>query len=172
MIKIGMLLLVWAFQTSIYTYKIPDVKGDTIDLNNFRDKKILLVNIATQSRYAAQLEKLEELHNLYKDSLVIIAFPSNSFGHEPGANAGIETICRQQYGAHFLIVAKNSVKGADAQPVYQWLAQYGKNGVTDITIPDDFEKILLSREGKLMGIFGPSVDPMSKRLREAVQLQQ
>lgn len=169
MIKIITLSLVWWLQTSIYSYKVPGIDGNMIDFNDFRNKKILLVNIATQSSYATQLQKLQQLHNLYKDSLVIIAFPSNSFNHEPGTNATIATVCRTQYDVHYLIAEKANVSGTDMQPVYKWLTTFSENGVMDGTILGDFEKLLLDKHGKLAGIFAPSVDPMSPQLINAIK---
>ncbi len=68
--------------TSIYSFDVQTINKGTIHLSDYTNKKILLVNIATGSEYANQLQSLEQLYQTYKDSLVVIAFPSNSFGNE------------------------------------------------------------------------------------------
>ena len=81
------------FITSIYSLSITDVNGNTISLSAFQGKKIMLVNIATGSDKVAQLAGLQQLHQQYHDSLIIIAFPSASFGHETRSNSEIKQFC-------------------------------------------------------------------------------
>jgi glutathione peroxidase len=171
MIKILIVSMVWMFQTSIYSYKVQGIHGNIIDFNSFRNKKILLVNISTKSRYSAQLQQLEQLYNQNKDKLVIVAFPSNSFGHEPGSNKTIEAHYRNQAGVHFLIAAPNAVNGAAVQPVYKWLSSATENGVMDGTLLGDFQKFLVNEQGKLVGVFSPEVEPLSAQLVDVIKAE-
>ncbi|MEI9806772.1 MAG: hypothetical protein WDO16_02200 [Bacteroidota bacterium] len=95
----------------MYNFVIPGAGGQSINFNDFRNKKILLVNIATGSDRVAQLGQLQQLQEQYADSLVVIGFPSNSFGNETRNNAGIKEFCESQYGVSFLLTRTGNVKG-------------------------------------------------------------
>lgn len=153
---------------SIYSFQINSASGDQINFNDFRNKKILLVNIATGSEDVNQLEQLEQLCQIYKDSLVVIAFPSNSFGNEPLSNLEIDNFCRSNYHTTFLIAEKQDVIGDSIQPVYHWLALKTENGRADTRIKTDFQKFLIDKDGYLIGIFSSSVNPLSNELTNVI----
>jgi glutathione peroxidase len=167
-ILIACFCLAGLFQTSIYSYSFTGISGSTINLNDFRGKKILLVNIATNSKDTAQLGQLEELYQTFHDSLVIIAFPSNSFGNEPRTNAGIDSFCQANYHYHFIIAEKADVKGSSMQSVYSWLASSSENGVINAPIERDFEKYLINGNGDLIGLYAHIVEPTSTTIRNAI----
>lgn len=153
-----------ALPASIYSFVVGGANGSGIDFDNFRNKKILLVNIATNSPRAGQLGELQQLQEQYGDSLVIIGFPSNSFGNESRSNAEIVEFCQSQYEVSFFIAAKGAVKGSNAQAVYQWLTRQSENGVADSEVKSDFQKYLIDRNGELLGIFSGSVSPLDNQL--------
>ena len=153
---------------SIYSLTITTAGGNTISLSQFQGKKILLVNIATNSPRAGQLAKLEQLYQQHKDSLVVIAFPSNSFGNEPRGNVAIDSFCHNTYHVSFLVATKEAVSGTGIQPVYQWLTTLGQNGVMNGTILGDFLKFLVDKNGNLVGVFAPSVDLMGSEIQNAI----
>jgi glutathione peroxidase len=155
--------------TSLYDLSLPDAAGGTISLSNFRGKKILLVNIATSSRYTSQLASLEQLYQKFKDSLVIIAVPSNSFGHEPRDNSQIEQYLSSEFGVHVIVAGKANVAGSGQHPVFDWLTHRAENTAMDNTINNDFWKFLIDERGHLIGAFVSSVDPMSNAVQTAVQ---
>ena len=93
--------------SSIYSITISNGPGTNIPLSNYQGKLILIVNIATGSDKVAQLGGLQQLKQQYGDSLVIIGFPSNSFGHESRNNAEIKQFCESNYGVSFLLAAKS-----------------------------------------------------------------
>ena len=156
------------FTSSIYSFQINSSAANKIDFNDFRGKKMLLINIASGSEYVGQLEQLEQLHQLYKDSLIIIAFPSNSFGNEPMNNMEIDNFCRANYHTNFMIAEKNEVVSDGVQLVYNWLALKSENGICDTRVADDFQKFLIDNNGMLKGIFSPSVNPMSYELKRYI----
>jgi glutathione peroxidase len=154
--------------SSIYSYQFTDTDGNTVNMSAYQGKKILLVNIATGSSRVSQLAELQQLHQQYGDSLVIIAFPSNSFGNETRSNAEIKQFCQSNYGATFKIAAKNNVTAAGIQPIYNWLANISENGMMNGVVGADFQKFLIDKEGKLVGIFSPSVKPTHSSVIDAV----
>ncbi len=154
-----------ATQTSIYDYSVEGLEGDTIHFANYRGKKILIVNTASECGYTSQYEDLEKLYQQYKDKLVIVGFPANNFGgQEPGSNAQIKEFCKKNYGVSFPMAAKISVQGNDIAPIYQWLCSKSLNGVMDAEISWNFNKFLIDENGKIIEKFGSNTNPMSEAI--------
>lgn len=154
--------------TSFYSLQITDVNGNTRSMEEFRHKRILLVNIATNSSKVAQLGELQQLQQQWGDSLVIIAFPSNSFGNETRSDEQIRQLCQSAYGSTYVIASKGSVRGAGIQSVYSWLGSSSNNGVMNAVITHDFQKLLIDREGKIVAVFNGAVSPLSTAVQNAV----
>lgn len=166
MLKILTVLL--CFTTSIYTVPYTSSNGTTGSFSAFQGKKILIVNIATGSDKVSQIGQLQNLYQQYQDSLVVIAFPSNSFGNESKTNTEIRQTCETVFNATYVIAEKGDVTGASMIPVYQWLSSQTANGVMNVVIKGDFQKILIDGNGNLIGVFGPDIDPMDARIRSAI----
>lgn len=150
---------------SIYDFKVEALDGSTIDFSQFKGKKILIVNTASECGYTPQYEGLETLYEKYKDRLVIVGFPANNFGgQEPGSNSAIKEFCKKNYGVTFPMAAKISVKGDDVAPIYKWLCSKSENGVLDAEIKWNFNKFLLDENGKIIAKFDSKVTPMSGEL--------
>lgn len=164
-------LLLYVFTTSIYSLEYQDIDGATQSMNQYQGKKILLVNIATSGPGVGQLSKLQALQQTYSDSLVVIGFPSNSFGHETRTNAQIKEFCQTNYGVTFRLAAKNPTDGLGIQPIYQWLTNSIDNGVISGPVKNDFQKYLINESGMLIGVFAPSVDPLSPQITGAITNQ-
>ena len=154
---------------NIYNFKVAAIDGGEIDFASFKGKKILIVNTASQCGYTPQYKELEQLHQKYKDKLVIIGFPANNFGQqEPGNNQEIKSFCTKNYGVSFLMAAKISVVGEDMAPIYQWLTQKEKNGVMDAIVTWNFNKFLLNEQGELLKKFDSSVNPLSEEITSEI----
>ena len=134
------------FVVNFYSLQFQAADGALVSMSSFQGKKILLVNIATGSNHTGQMAGLQQLQQQYADSLVVIAFPSNSFGGEPRSNADILLFCQGTYNTTFRIVAKSSITGPDIHPVYRWLSQQTENGSVNLSIGGDFQKVLISSE--------------------------
>jgi glutathione peroxidase len=160
--------LVALYITNIYSLQYTDIDGNQINMSNYQNKKILLVNIATGSEKVSQLAGLQQLYQLYGDSVVIIGFPSNSFAKEPRSNAEIKQFCQANYGVTFKLAAKNSVSGAGVQTIYNWINHVSENGLIDIPINRDFQKVLIGKDGSIQGVFSSSVNPMDSSIQNAL----
>lgn len=156
-------------ETSIYSLSIPSVNGGTISFSQYQGKKILLVNIATGSSRVQQLEGLEQLYQQHKDSMVVIGVPSNSFGSEPLSGSELENVLRNTYGVTFPLAGKVAVAGDSAHAVYKWLVTKTENGVLQSRIKGDFQKYLLGKQGKIVGVFDTATAPLSDRIQTAIQ---
>lgn len=148
---------------SIYDYEVQLNNGDTVKLENFKGKKILLVNTASDCIYTRQYEMLQSLWEQNKDRLVVIGFPANDFGEqEQGSDAEIATFCSKNYGVTFPLSHKSTVIHDDEQhPVYQWLTQKDKNGWNEQPPSWNFAKYLVDEYGRLAAYFEPAVPPIS-----------
>jgi len=138
--------------------------GQTISMEQFKGKKLLLVNTASACGYTGQYAELEELYKKYKDQLVIIGFPANDFKQQEQKNdEEIAEFCKVNYGVTFLLAKKSSViKGAEQHPVFAWLSDACKNGWNDEEPTCNFCKYLVDEEGILKAFFPQTVSPLDK----------
>lgn len=147
---------------SIYDFKVESLDGGTIDFADFKGKKILVVNTASECGFTPQYADLEELYKQYKDKLVIVGFPANNFGgQEPGSNHEIASFCQKNYGVTFPMAAKVSVKGEDQAEIFRYLADKNLNGVKNTTILWNFTKFLLDENGRLIDSYISTTKPTS-----------
>jgi glutathione peroxidase len=159
---------------SFYDYKVKTIDGKEFDLSKLKGKKIMVVNTASKCGNTPQYEFLEKLYQkMDKSKFVIIGFPANNFlSQEPGTNAEIGEFCTKNYGVTFPIMEKVSVCNYDYKSVpldtakaektatseiYQWLTKKELNGVMDIKIEWNFQKILIDENGHIMGTIPPKV---------------
>lgn len=153
-----------------YTFKMKAIDGTEIDFNQFKGKKVLLVNTASKCGYTPQYKELEELHEKMGDRLVILGFPANNFGgQEPGSNSEIASFCEKNYGVTFQLFEKISVKGNDQHPLYQFLSTKSLNGWNDESPSWNFCKYLVDETGQLIKFYKSGVNPMSEEILSAVQ---
>jgi glutathione peroxidase len=153
---------------SIYSYRVSSISYGEIKFNDYQHKKILIVNTATGSNLASQLTQLEQLYLQHQDSVVVIAFPSNSFGNEPGTNADIKNTMEGTYGITFPIAIKSPVIGDTANVIYQWLRSKLMNGVMNGKTKGDFQKYLIDMDGKIVAEFDGTISPTSTALLNAL----
>lgn len=150
---------------NIYQFDVESIDGGKIDWNNFKGKKILVVNTASKCGYTPQYKDLETLYKQYGNKVTVIGFPANNFmGQEPGTNAEIAQFCSSNYNVTFPMAAKISVKGSDMAPLYQWLTSKQKNGVLDAEVGWNFNKFLLDENGRLIAWFPSKVKPMDQEI--------
>jgi glutathione peroxidase len=134
-------------------------------LSNFKGKYILFVNVASKCGFTPQYEELEELHKTYKDNLVVIGSPCNQFGkQEPGSSTEIQEFCKLNYGVSFLIIEKLDVKGINQHPLYTWLTTKKLNNKKSSSVKWNFQKYLVSPEGKLIDYYFSITKPMSSKI--------
>lgn len=160
--------IVFSATVSIYTFKVDSIGGQEIDFDNFRGKKMLVVNIATGSADTQQLYLLQQLYEQYSDSLVIVAFPSNSFGNEPHSNAEIQGILNDTYHVTFPVAGISDITGEGANAIYKWIANKDDNGVLKSIPKTDYWKYLISSKGEIIGVFTEAVSPMNSKVTNAV----
>ncbi|MGV3459407.1 MAG: glutathione peroxidase [Flavobacterium sp.] len=148
-------------ENTIYQFKVTDLYGKEFDFATLKGKKVMIVNTASECGLTPQYKDLEALYKEYKDKgFVIVGFPANNFmEQEPGTNAEIASFCERNYGVTFPMMEKISVKGDDIAPIYAFLTQKSKNGVSDNEMVWNFQKFLIDENGHLVKSIHPKTLP-------------
>lgn len=155
-------------QNTIYEFKFNTITGEEKSFSEFKGKKILLVNTASECGYTPQYSELQEMHKNYGNQLVIIGFPANNFGgQEPKGNEDIAVFCKKNYGVTFLMAEKISVKGSDIHPIFEWLIQQ-ENPYFKGDVKWNFEKFLIDENGHVVARFRSTVKPMAKEITDLI----
>ena len=155
---------------SFYDFYAQDIDGNIISMNDFKDKKVLVVNVASRCGYTPQYEGLQKLHETYGDSLVVLGFPSNDFmWQEPGSNTEIKKFCKTNYGVTFPMFSKIHVKGRKQHPIYDWLSDSKLNGWNDDSPSWNFNKYLLDENGAIIELYGADVKPLDTLITRHLQ---
>ncbi|MEJ6735730.1 MAG: glutathione peroxidase [Flavobacteriales bacterium] len=156
--------------SSIYDIQINSLMGNKIDLKKYKGKHILIVNVASKCGYTSQYKELQELHEKYKNKLVVIGVPCNQFGsQEPGNAKEIESFCQKNYGVEFLITEKVEVKGNNQHPLYKWLMSKELNKVNSSIVKWNFQKYMIDTEGKYIDVFYSATKPNSTKITKFLE---
>ncbi len=145
--------------------QVKSIDGKDVDFSQFKGKKVLIVNVASECGYTPQYEDLQKLYETYKDKLVILGFPANNFGsQEPGNNEEIQEFCKKNYNVTFPLFEKISVLGDDQHPIYKWLTTKKMHGWNDKQPKWNFNKYMLDESGNLIKYYSSSVKPMDDEI--------
>ncbi|CAH1546404.1 Glutathione peroxidase [Vibrio rotiferianus] len=135
--------------------------------DTFKGKTLLVVNTASQCGFTPQFEQLEQLHQTYKDqNFAVVGFPSNDFRQDRGSEEKTAKICYLDYGVTFPMMARTSVLGEDANPVFAEISTQA-----GITPKWNFYKFLINKEGKVVATFPSSTSPTSTTLTNMIEQQ-
>ena len=152
---------------SFHDFKVKALDGKEIDFSQYKGKKVLLVNTASECGYTHQYADLQKLHETHGSDVEVIGVPANNFGgQEPGSNEDIAEFCEKNFGVNFQLLEKTSVVGEDRHQLYTWLEQNAPNGEK----PDwNFCKYLVDEDGKVVAFYNSKVKPMSEEVLAAIQ---
>jgi glutathione peroxidase len=156
------------YEQLFFDLNIKNIEGEILNFSKYKDKTILLVNVASKCGFTNQYADLQELYDKYKSKgLVVIGIPSNQFGgQEPGSNNDIKNFCTVNFNISFPITSKYDVKGENAHPIYLWAKEnYGKSAVPKW----NFHKILINKNGKIEDTFASFTNPMSKKIMSKIE---
>ena len=144
-------------------YKQVVKKSDMTDttLEEFKNKVLLIVNVASECGLTYQYEGLQDLHNKYKENgFEVLGFPCNQFGaQEPGTNEEIQFFCTEKYDVSFNVFNKIDVNGQDADPFYEFLKNERPGIMGTKNIKWNFSKFLVNKNGEVVKRYGPTTKP-------------
>ncbi len=146
---------------SIYDFQVKDIDGHAMDLQRYKGRVMLIVNVASQCGFTPQYAGLEELNKKYKaKGLSVLGFPCNQFlGQEPKAEKEIKTFCSSRFGVSFDMFSKIEVNGKGTHPLYQYLKKQAGGALGIDAIKWNFTKFLVDRHGKVVARYAPSITP-------------
>ena len=145
---------------NVYEIPVTSINGDTMTLERYRGKTLVIVNVASQCGFTPQYQALEDLYRRHQDDLVVLGFPCNQFGRqEPGSNEQIREFCKENYSVTFPLFAKLDVNGRNAHPLYQHLKAAKKGFLGREAIVWNFTKFLVSKNGDVLKRYGSRVKP-------------
>tara|TARA_B110001450_G_scaffold253272_1_gene276425 strand:- start:517 stop:1020 length:504 start_codon:yes stop_codon:yes gene_type:complete len=151
------------YDKKFYNFQINGINNETIDLALYKNKTILLVNVASNCGFTKQYTDLQNLYEKFKEkNFFVIGIPSNQFGgQEPGSNKDIKDFCETNFDITFPIMSKYDVKGDNAHPIYLWAKKnYGSSAIPKW----NFHKILINKEGKIENTYASFTNPLSSKI--------
>lgn len=157
---------------NLYDFKMKALIGDqTIDLSQYKGKKVVLINVASKCGFTPQYADWEAFHKKYGKDIIVLGFPANNFGgQEPGSDEEIATFCQKNYGVTFQLFDKIDVVGTMQHPLYKWLSTKALNGWNDKAPTWNFCKYVVDEKGQLTNFFASAVTPTDPEFRKAVGL--
>ena len=145
----------------IYDHVVKDAKMNEVSIGAFKEKVLLVVNVASECGFTYQYEGLQKLYSKYaQDGLEILGFPCNQFkAQESGTNEEIQFFCTEKYDVSFNVLNKIDVNGQDADPFYEFLKNERPGIMGTKNIKWNFSKFLVNKNGEVIKRYGPTTKP-------------
>tara|TARA_A100001015_G_scaffold309817_1_gene409964 strand:+ start:949 stop:1494 length:546 start_codon:yes stop_codon:yes gene_type:complete len=174
-ILIGLTFFMFLYKSTVnanydkifYDFKIQSISGKIINLKDFENKVILVVNTASYCGFTKQYADLQKLWDMYKEKgLIVLGIPSNSFNQEKNSDDQVKDFCQVNFNINFPLSTISDVKGDNAHEIYKWAKNnYGKSAVPKW----NFYKILINKEGKIEETFTSFTNPVSKKIINRIE---
>ena len=150
---------------TIFDVDIDALTGGSAELDRYRGRAVLVVNVASRCGMTPQYAGLQSLHDTYADrGLVVLGVPCNQFGgQEPGSASEIEEFCQVNYGVTFPLTEKVDVNGAGRHSLYRELIDDGGD------VQWNFEKFVVGPDGEVAARFGPQTEPQDGQLVAVIE---
>ncbi len=149
--------------TSFFDISAQSIDGDTVSMSQFKGKKIIILNVASECGYTPQYGAWENFYKANSDKVVVLGFPCNQFGgQESGSNTEIKSFCQKNYGVSFPMFDKIDVKGKSQSPIYAWLSDKNQNGWCEKVPTWNFCKYLIDENGVLLDFFASGIEPTNE----------
>ena len=141
---------------TVYDYKVKDIDGKEVAMSDFKDKVLLIVNVASNCGFTPQYKGLQDLYEKYsKDGFEVLAFPCNQFGsQEKGSEQDIKEFCTNNYAVTFPIFSKVEINGKKAEPLFKFLKQQIKGFMGTESVKWNFSKFLVNKNGQVVKRYG------------------
>mgnify|MGYP005714607129 FL=1 len=158
-------------EPNIYSINFQDSKEEEKNLEEYKGKYILIVNVASKCGLTPQYEGLKQIQDSYEKDLQVIGFPCNQFmGQEPGTDEEIQTFCKTKYDVNFPVMKKIEVNGSNTHPLYEYLKSE-KTGILTEAIKWNFTKFLVDRDGNVIKRYSPQTEPseIEEELKDIIE---
>ncbi|MDT0690862.1 glutathione peroxidase [Salegentibacter sp. F188] len=146
---------------NFYDFEAETITGETISMDRYKGKTVVIVNTASKCGLTPQYEGLETLYQQYESQgLVVLGFPCNQFANQESGNAkDIQEFCQVNYGVSFPMFAKVDVNGKNAHPLFKYLKSNLRGGLFGSKIKWNFTKFVIDKNGKPVKRFAPTTRP-------------
>ena len=151
-----------------YDFNFNDLDGSPLKLPEYKNKVIIVVNVASQCGFTKQYKDMQKIWEEYQDKgIIMLGVPSNDFGNqEPGTSEEIKNFCEAKFGITFPMTEKITVKGENAHPFYKWAKEnHGKSAIPKW----NFHKIIIGRDGKVIDTFASITNPSSGKFIKFIE---
>jgi len=155
------------YEKVFFDFNIKSISGDIINLKDYKNKVVLVVNTASYCGFTKQYEDLQVLWEKYKSKgLIVLGVPSNTFNQEKANDKDVKQFCEVNFNIDFPLTTIINVKGKDAHEIYKWAENnYGKAAIPKW----NFHKILIGKEGKIIDTFTSFTNPLSKKIINKIE---
>ena len=175
LVFIGLLIIMFFFKNSVsanydkvfFDFQLNSISGKLIDLKEYKNKVILVVNTASYCGFTKQYDGLQSLWEKYNSKgLIVLGVPSDSFNQEKKTNKDVKEFCDVNFNISFPLTQIVKVKGEKAHPVYKW----AKKNFGNSAVPKwNFHKILINKEGKVQNTYSSLTKPMSNKIISEIE---
>ena len=155
------------YEKIFFDFKINSITGEIINLNDYQNKLVLVVNTASYCGFTKQYDDLQLLWEKYRsDGLIVLGVPSNSFNQEKKADTEVKKFCDVNFNIDFPMTTITEVKGENSHEIFKWAEKnYGKSAIPKW----NFHKILINKEGKVEDTYNSFTKPMSKKITSKIE---
>ena len=155
------------YEKKFYDFSIESITGEKINLNDYKNRVILVVNTASYCGFTKQYDELQELWDLYREKgLIVLGVPSNSFNQEKNNNKDVKEFCEMNFNINFPLTTITEVKGKNSHELFKWAKENHGNSAEPKW---NFHKILINKDGKVEDTFASFTKPLSKKLIKAIE---
>ena len=155
------------YEKIFFDFKINSITGEIINLKDYQNKLVLVVNTASYCGFTKQYDDLQLLWEKYRsDGLIVLGVPSNSFNQEKKEDTEVKEFCDVNFNIDFPMTTITEVKGENSHEIFKWAEKnYGKSAIPKW----NFHKILINKEGKIEDTFNSFTKPMSKKITSKIE---
>jgi len=155
------------YEKIFFDFKINSITGEIINLKDYQNKLVLVVNTASYCGFTKQYDDLQLLWEKYRsDGLIVLGVPSNSFNQEKKGDTEVKEFCDVNFNIDFPMTTITEVKGENSHEIFKWAKKnYGKSAIPKW----NFHKILINKEGKIEETYNSFTKPMSKKITSKIE---
>ena len=156
------------YEKKFYDFSIESITGEKINLKDYKNRVILVVNTASYCGFTKQYGELQKLWDTYKsEGLIVLGVPSNSFNQEKNDEKEIKDFCEVNFNINFPMTSIYEVKGDKAHDIYKWAKiNYGTSSIPKW----NFHKILINKKGEIEDTFSSFTKPTSKKIVDKIEV--